>query len=272
MIMKKNVLYILTTCFVSAALAIILIPSFVSAHYASITVDNYTPAPGDEILVNIGFGHSFPGKDEMRREAYDHTRLVIVDPMGKTRSVSIAPREKKGHDPIKLTLNESGPHTLILTQKNYASKTTKGYKYQPRNKLKNVLHAKWSETVSKALIMVGGNTKASSEQVSGKIQADDRFQITPLENSDGASSEQFLPVKVTLDGKPWQGMVYATYAGFSDKTDTFAYATRTDKQGIAEIKRLEKGTWLVKADHVYPFENKDEADEYSLKATLTFED
>lgn len=269
--MKRNLFYLCLTGFICCALAVTFIPSPVSAHYASITVDNYHPAPGDEILVNIGFGHSFPGNDEMRREAYDYTKLFIVSPMGKTSSVPIKSKEKKGNHPIRILLKESGPHTLILTQKNYASKTTNGYKYQPKSKLTNVLHAKWSETVSKALVTVSGKTKNANTQVSGKSETDDRFKITPLKDPGELSTNHFLPVKVTLDGKPWRGMVYATYAGFSDKTDTFAYTTRTDKQGNAEIKILEKGIWLVKADYVYPYENKNEADDYSLKATLTFE-
>ncbi len=235
------------------------------AHYASITVDNYNPAPGEPVTVAIGFGHAFPADGEMRRAAYDHTALKIIGPTGGVRRIAVKPSGERGNAPIQITFEESGVHTLVLIKKNFSSKTTKGYRYEARSKLTGVLNSKWSETTSKALVMVDGARKKFQS-----AETDARFQMVPLKNPADLSVNDYLPVKITLDGKPWRGMAYATYAGFSDKSDTFAYTTRTDKEGIAEIRILEKGVWLVKADHTYPYENKADADEYALTSTLTF--
>lgn len=257
----RSAFFALACCILLAA----AVPAPVSAHYASITVDNYSPEPGEAVTVTIGFGHAFPGDGEMRRAAYDNTVLTVIDPTGAVTPVPIIPNDKNGNQPIRVTFSKPGTHTLVLAQKNFSSKTTKGYKYKPRNKLENVLHARWSETISKTVVTVG-----TAGQELKPAETGDRFQIVPLAVPCSVPADGLLPVRILLDGKPWSGMVYATYAGFSGKADTFAYTTRTDKEGIAEIKLLANGLWLVKADWAYPYENKDEADEYSLKATLTF--
>ena len=245
---------------------LILFPGVAAAHYASITLDNYSPRPGETVTVTIGFGHVFPGDGAMRRAAYAHTRLVMVSPKGERSTVDIEPLAEKGNKPIEIRFDEPGVHTLALVLKHFSTKTTKGYKYQPKNELTSVLHSKWSETVSKALVSVQGKGRDVMPSAT-----EDRFQITALKEPGPLPRDGYLPVKVTLDGKPWRGMVFATYAGFSDRSDAFAYAVRTDKEGVAEIKLLQKGLWLVKADHTYPYEAKEKADDYALKATLTFD-
>lgn len=238
-------------------------PSF--AHYASLTVDNYNPAPNEEITINLGWGHKFPGDGKMKKAAYEKTNLEVIDPQGKKKTITIIPEAEEGNKPIHVKFENSGTYTILLSQKNYSTKTTEGYKYQPKNTLKNVIISKWSETVSKTIVTVGTVGKEFH-----CTDSHDRFQIIPLENPLKLGKGGFLSVNVTLDGKPWQGIVYATYSGFSDDEETFAYTTKTDKNGMAKIKILEKGLWLIKADHSYPYEKKEEADEYSLKATLTF--
>ena len=261
--MKKALVTSILLCI--SALVFCSTPVF--AHYASITLDNYNPSPGEEITVNIGWGHKFPGDGEMRKEAYSTCSLEIIDPDGRKQPLAIIPKQEKGNEPIKVTLKQAGTYTIVLTQKNFSTKTTKGYKYQPKNELKNVLHSKWSETVSKAVVTVGSAGKNFNSQ---NADSGDRFQVVPLENPINLEKGDMLPVKVTLNGKPWSGMVFSTYEGFSDASDTFAYTTRTDKKGIAKIKMLEKALWLVKADYSYPYEDKNKADDYAFKATLTF--
>ncbi len=257
----------LVTSIVLCVSALVFCSNPVFAHYASITLDKYNPSPGDEITVNIGWGHKFPGDGEMRKEAYSTTVLEIINPDGRKHTLAIVPKQEKGNEPIKVILEQAGTYTILLTQKNFSTKTTKGYKYQPKNELKNVLHSRWGETVSKAVVTAG---PAGKKFNSKNIDTGDRFQIVPLENPINLEKGDVLPVKVTLNGKPWSGMVYSTYEGFSDASDTFAYTTRADKQGIAKIKILENALWLIKADHSYPYEDKSKADEYSFKATLTF--
>jgi uncharacterized GH25 family protein len=243
-----------------------LLPAVAVAHYASLTVSNYHPEPGEQIIATIGFGHNFPSDGRMRRAAYEHVNLVVIDPDGKASPINVIPGGDRGNEPIHLSFEKKGCHILVLSMKHFTSKTTTGYKYQPRNELNDVLYSKWSETVSKAVINVGA-PKTSAKG----IQTKDRFQVVALEDAGVVPKDGYLPVKITLDEKPWSGRVYATYAGFSDRSDTFAYTTKTDKEGVAEIRMLQKGIWLIYADHEYPHENETLADNYSLRATLTLE-
>jgi uncharacterized GH25 family protein len=248
-----------------SAMSILFFSGTCYAHYASVTTDNYNPSAGNEITVNIGFGHKFPGDGKMKREAYEKSHLEVIDPQGQAKSIEVQPEAENGNKPIHVKFDNPGVYSIVLSQKNFATKTTQGYKYQPKNELQNVIHSSWSETDSKAIINVG----PAGQKFEGKASKD-RFQIVPMENPIKIGKGELLPVKVTLDGQPWHGMVFATYQNFSDIENTFAYATSTDKEGIAKIKIIENGLWLIKADHTYPYENKTEADEYSLKATLTF--
>lgn len=252
--------------FAAACFSLLMVVSnSAEAHYVSITVDNYHPNPGDEIIVNIGWGHKFPGDGQMRHGIYAKINLEIIDPDGHKTSIPVIPEPEKGNKPVRVKIGKQGFYTLVLTRKSFSTKTTDGYKDRPKNELEHVLHSRWSETVSEAVIVAGTPEKAFPVRETG-----DRFQVIALENPLKVEKGNFLPVKLTLDGKPWRGMIYCTYAGFSDMENTFAYTTRTDKNGIAKIRMLEQGLWLIKADHAYPYENKDAADEYSLIATLTF--
>jgi uncharacterized GH25 family protein len=248
-----------------SAVSILLYSGTCFAHYASVTVDNSNPAPGKEITVNIGVGHTFPADGEMKREDYNKTRLQVIDSKGQVKAITVQPEAEKGNKPIVLKLTDPGAYTIVLSQKGFATKTAQGYKSLPKNQVENAIHSSWSETVSKTFVNVG-----PVQQVLDDKGSQNKFQIIPLENPLKIAKDGLLPVKVTLDGKPWKGMVFATYENFSDMSDTFAYATPTDKEGIARIKILKNGLWLIKADHTYPYENTAEADEYSLKATLTF--
>ena len=258
---KKQFATTITACL--AFLILSLAPA--AAHFAWVTSDNYSPMPGDEITIDIAWGHKFPGDGRLGRQAYEYTKLEIIDPEGQRKTVTVMPEEEKGNKPVKIKMEKQGNHTILLTQKTFSSKTTKGYKAQPKNELENVLVSRWSETVSKSVVTAGPAEKGFSNGDTG-----DRFQIFPLENPLKLEKNEFLPVKVTLDGKPWGGKVYATYEGFTDMADTFAYTTVTDKEGVARIKMLEKGLWLIMAEHSYPYEDTKKADEYALKATLTF--
>jgi uncharacterized GH25 family protein len=82
-----------------------------------------------------------------------------------------------------------------------------------------------------------------------------------------------MNVKVLFNGKPAKFCdVFATYNGFSN-TDDFAFATKTDANGIANIRLTHWGNWLVKATMKVPAtaEMRDQCNDMHYTATLTFE-
>ncbi len=83
----------------------------------------------------------------------------------------------------------------------------------------------------------------------------------------------FLSVKVLFKGKPAKFCkVYATYSGFSSGED-FAFSTATNGEGIAKIRLIHWGPWLIKAKlQLSPKDDlKDKCNKLNYTATLTFE-
>ena len=73
-----------------------------------------------------------------------------------------------------------------------------------------------------------------------------------------------------MDGKPASTIVYGTYAGFSEDPGTFAYATST-KEGIAKIKLLKSGTWLLLAKQESAYRDPSVCDKQTYAGSLTFQ-
>jgi hypothetical protein len=98
------------------------------------------------------------------------------------------------------------------------------------------------------------------------------LEIVPMKDPGTLRTNDTLPLKVLHNGEPLgeSVMVYATYMGFSNKTDVFAYtawATPSGK-GIAEIRLLQPGTWMVFINHKLPYPDKEMADQYNYQRHL----
>ncbi len=238
------------------------------AHFLWLNVDNYNPQPGEEITITIGWGHKFPQDGEPKLEILD--KLYLIDPDGKTIPLELKAKDEKGVEPVKVKLEKRGTYLAVLTKKfGFVSKTTKGYKYKSKRELEGVLRSYWSEGSAFAIINVGAPKGNSYKKEIGL-----NFQVMALKNPGELKKGMDLPIKVICKNRPegfHANFVYATYAGFSDTKDTYCYATRPDKEGIAKIKLLERGVWLIYAQEKFPYPNPEEADEYSLTSTLTFE-
>ncbi|GAH83591.1 unnamed protein product, partial [marine sediment metagenome] len=100
----------------------------------------------------------------------------------------------------------------------------------------------------------------------------DPLEITSLKNPKLLKKDDIFPVKVIFDGKAIPNVdVRATYAGFSDKPNTFAFSTKTDEKGVARIKILKKGKWVVNVLHEVPYPDPEECDKYRYNYCFTFE-
>lgn len=243
-----------------------IISSNAYAHYLWVDVDNYSPEAGEEVTVSLGYGHHFPEDGQIAADKLE--KVYLISPDGKKLPLEIKPEGEKGlFAPVKLKLEKPGTYLVVVEKKSgFVTKTTEGYKYQSRKTLKGVLESFWSEGSAKAVInVVEGSGNSLQKEIS------QRYQVIPLDDPAKLKEGDSLRIKVTLDGKPYSTWVYATYAGFSSEKDTFAYTTRTDKEGIAKIKILKSGIWLVKASDKIPYPDTKEADNYSFTSTLTFE-
>ncbi len=249
-------LVVISTFFASQALA----------HYLWLNVDNYHPDPNEEITISVGWGHKFPQDGQPRAEMAKKLKLFLVSPSGEKIPLKTEFQEGRGIKPVKVRLKNTGIYLAVLTLKTFVSKTVEGYFYKPKNELKDVILSKWYESTAVAIINVG----QPQGKTASKELKECNYQIVPLKNPAYLKKGEILPVRVIFKGKPFHTWVYATYAGFSKLKDTFAWTTRTGKDGIASIKILNKGIWLVKADAQTQFSDPKKADISYFIATLTF--
>lgn len=235
-----------------------------SAHYLSVNADKYFPKVGEEITISLGMEHQFPAKES--GEVKKMEKMYVIGPDGNQIDLKMMPEgEKKLVAPIKIKFDKPGTYLVVAEKKKgFVTKTTDGYQQKSKKELKNVVKSYWSEGHAKAIIVVGKPSGNAAQKSVGW-----RFQVIPSADPGTLKKGDALNAAVTLDGKPLDTEVSATYAGFSAEKDIFAQKAKTDK-GSAKIELSSSGVWLIKANHSMPYSNLEEADEHSFTSSVTF--
>ena len=234
------------------------------AHYLWLNAGDYTPrALGTKrravIFVSLGWGHRFPLAGFLPDG--DVKELFVLGPSGHVgfeRSSAVEYQSKRA-------LPE-GTYLVVASRRpSFHTKTAHGHVRGPKTGLKDVIKCSFSSMFAKAVVQVGETLNEVSRPVGQALE------IVPLRNPYALRQGEVLPVKVLFEGKPLRTWVMATYEGFSADPDTFAYATRADAQGVARIRLLRSGVWMVKASHEVPYPDRTRCDVRKYVATLTFE-
>jgi uncharacterized GH25 family protein len=254
-------------CVVSVLAMIFLIimnSSSAICHDMWFEVRDYTPELGDDITLTLAYGHHFPARGFMDKDRLKE--IYAISPDGNRLEVeSDSEVEFKTSEPVK----ESGTFLIAGAQKGgFSTKTTEGYKRGKNKKhLNNVIECRYGGKYSKAIVNVGEASGSAYSTVLGQ-----ELEIVPLADPGVLEEGDYLPIKILYKDKPLaSSQVFGTYVGFSTEKNTFAYATQTNKEGVAKIKILESGVWLVAASHVEDYPDPDECDIYRFKSALTFE-
>ena len=226
----------------------------VHAHDTLLVMDNYQTSVNSTPGLKVFSAHNFlPPEDA----AMGPDRLEEV--------FFITPSFERVAQNTKLSV--PGTYMCLAVPVNgFATKTPDGYQ-RGKNK-KDVAHpilCSYSMKYAKAIFTVG---QAGGDAYAKPLGQE--MEIVPLKDPATLNPGDTLPVKVLKEGAPARTYVYGTYDGFSDKKDTFCYTTRTDKQGIAEIKLIHQGTWVLIAKIEEPFSDSAVCDTQRWAATLTF--
>ncbi|MEA3431063.1 MAG: DUF4198 domain-containing protein, partial [candidate division WOR-3 bacterium] len=233
--------------------ALIVLPSVSAGHTMWINVSDFSPDfhPGYRARTKVffGWGHHYPVDDFLAEEQLEEF-YFICPRCGKHHRLNPNPG---GFLATEVNFKKPGAYivTAVLKSGFYTMYVEKGemhHKMGPKKGVKGkVILSLYYEQYAKTLINVGAeDTSAYNKPVGHKIE------IVPLKNPMVLSEGDFLPIQVLFNGKPAKYCeVFATYSGFSTGED-FAYATSTDSKGIAMIRILHYGPWLIKADMKLP--------------------
>ena len=244
-----------------------------SAHTLWLNASDYTPeiypGRGASTKIYFGWGHRYPVDDFPDRKRLEEFYFVCPR-CGKHHNLTPNPG---GFLATEVKFKEPGSYIIAAKLKPgfytmYVEKGEIHHKPGPKTGLKGVILSLYYEQYAKCLVNVGEKDLINFDRPVGH-----KLEIVPLKNPLNLKQGDLLPIKVLFGGKPAKFCkVYATYAGFSTGDD-FAYATSTDDEGIAKIRLIHWGPWLVKAKIKLPAPDnlKDKCNELSYTATLTFE-
>jgi uncharacterized GH25 family protein len=235
------------------------------AHDLWITMDASQLNKGGSAAAAVFSSHHFPAPaaDYLTPERAD--KIMFISPTGK--QIATRPTKDGTFEPQR-ALKENGTYVAVAVPVNgFATKTPEGYQHGKSKKdVTDAIQCRFSQKYAKAVFTKGkGGGSAFSKPLGHSME------IIPMKDPASLKTGDILPVKVLLEGKPARTFVYGSYAGFSESANTFAYTTRTDKEGIAEIKMIHDGTWLLIAKQEETYPDATECDLKSWAASLTFE-
>ncbi len=240
------------------------------AHTMWLNLSDYSLPIGGGAIAYFGWGHRYPVHDLLDQEKFLKD-FYLIDPEGKLKKLSPHPGGF-----LATRINFEGERTYLLVAELKPGFYTMwledgkiNHRIGPKTGLSNVMVSTYYEQFAKAIINVDTGDSNFLTPIGQKIE------IVPLKNPISLKEGDFLPVRILYEGNPLSSYptVYATYLGFSTQNETYAYTTTANGEGIAEIKIIRSGIWMVKVNYkTHPTEEmKDKCNELSYTATLSFE-
>ncbi len=253
--MKTNLRILALAALFTAAL---FAPQAAQAHDMWITAP--TCAPGQNLIMDIGYGHEFPNGEPLEMDLIDQPRIIgpasviKTKPAGEMKFVSVENLPKG-------TYVIAGGRVPM-----WYTKSPEGTVNKPKNEVPDATTCGRYVKFAKAIVNVGGAAGDVSKPVGAALE------IVPLVNPANLKAGDELPVQVLLDGKPMaKAEVTATFAGFTKDGKAMAFYQRTDKDGKVNVKLWHDGLWLVRTFQKEPFKDLSKCDTFAQTAVLTFE-
>ncbi len=242
-----------------------------------INVNNYKAKTNSAIRFHMAYGHNFPfGHSFFDNDKVEKLYMLAPDGSKENPDLRLLGKDKYSQTQFesKNDLTE-GTYLIVMESKgNFIAKTDKGYQRKPKSELKefNVKGSvKYSQNFCKAIVNVNGKSSVDSySKVLGH-----GLEIVPLKDPGQLRTNDTLPIRILHNGEKIDEsiMVYATYMGFSNESDAFAYTAwaSSSRDGVARIRLLQPGIWMLFVNHKFSYPDSEKADKFSYQSTLTFE-
>ncbi|MEW6378575.1 MAG: DUF4198 domain-containing protein [bacterium] len=243
-------------------LAVICMVGMVSAaqgHMLWLNASNYTPKAGENVTIDIGFGHKYPHTEAVKEENIE--RIFIRDPKGQELPIEKAAPAKYAFSPKTEGLYE----VVIKMKQGFVSNTPDGRKMGNKKSLPNAVSCFQFTMNAKVLINVGA--KASSPSPVSDLP----LEMVLPENIGRLKVGDELALKVVYQGKPLAGAkVSATDKNTAQQQEgKWVQESESDDQGMVRMKLTSQGPWLITATHEIPFPDQSECDKSTYRITLT---
>ncbi len=243
-----------------ACLLVIGVTTPALAHFPWLNLSDYSPKKGAKIKGTVGWGHHFPMEGFLKQERVESVN--VINPDKSSPEVTFTSELE-----WETTEGISSDGAYIVTAKRkpgFYTKTKTGHHSTSKKGLDDVLICKYSYSNMKAVATLGDDADVS-------VAAGLPLEIVLLDNPATILPGAYLHVRLLLEGKPYKGQIFGTYAGFSADSNTFAYVTSTDAEGYGRIRILQPGLWLLRSEHVVPYPDQEECDQEVYNTSLTFE-
>lgn len=247
--------------FLAIFLGCFVFATSLGAHEFIIKPVKNSAAKGETLPFSVLSAHVFMVSEEVEPLAHVSVGLVSGS---RERDVSLT------ENPTLMTLDGAvtlaGEGTVILSGHRKGmiwTQTTTGWKQAPKNECKGVIGSGKYEKFCKTLV-----TSGRPDTGYAKVLGQD-LEIIPVTDPASVFPGDELTVKVLYKGKPLATEIFATYDGFSDDPNTYAYYSKSGADGLARVKMTHDGTWMIRVEKR---EEKPTAsyDTHVMRAVLVF--
>jgi uncharacterized GH25 family protein len=217
----------------------------------------HTYKAGQNLPISLVSSHVFMKSAELENSAN-------VEASYNGKAIELIPnRVYKSYDGM-VQLESAGAAILRGHRKGEVwSKTTKGMKKGDRSSLQGVIESRLYEKFCKTILPVNGKS-AGFDRIVG-----DLLEIVPVDDPFSINPGEDLTVKIIYKGQPISPEVTASYDGFSDNANSYAYFTEPYDAGLAKIKLSAPGLWMVRVQYTADTKGPN-YDKHVMRAVLVF--
>jgi len=231
-------------------------------------LNTHNESPGQNLVVEIGYGHGFPGTEpipEKRTNLFDQPILI-----GKDGPVPLKKGDRSNNDYVTEQPVAGGTYIAADTYKPTFWSKDKDGKWDMKNKkeMPDVELCERSTRFAKRIVNIGGASDDFVTKPIGHV-----LEIVPLKaNTSEIKAGEYFPFQVLFQGKPRKGVkISGLPADFHHHEEAKAFTIVTDKDGKFDFKALKSGPWLLKAIYEPPFEDLEICDLDYHDAFLAFD-
>lgn len=246
-----------------ALLLVVLCAGLAQAHEFIVKPAKLVVKAGESVPVSVVSAHVFMVSEEV--EPLDKVELSLLDG-GQSTPVALTVNDPAFTLDGAFTATKAGSAMLVGHRQGVIwNNTTQGWVVGSKKGLTGVVSSGLYEKFCKTLLTVDKADDGWSKVVGHALE------IVPLTDPTLAKPGDVIEFKVLADGQPWAPEnILATYDGFVDCPNTYAYFTEPDEQGLAKVKITGPGLWMVRVQRVVE-QGTEDYDKHVMRALYIFE-